>query len=452
MVKKWNEFIKGELEYFRVHLPKFLCDDEKVRCKAQKLEKVLAKNEKDITVQPKMLKIATKLIKIILADSIKYLSENGFEKDRQAPYRRTIDNVNEYIDSFVNLEEYLFGIDFRYRDHLLHSLWVYLLGHRFIRESVGYDKMRIMAQGYLQGEGYLSIQERGRLEDSLKYKGKLKRDPYFLTSYFEAMWGMIALLHDFGYPIEKIGSDFPQQISDTFKKFGVDFRSMLQVDVGSGVALLYEPVSEIISAGTRPKGLTDGESNLIGRIAKDKEWWSESGDEEAVRITYVKDGKERAYYYNPNRRITEIEKAIYNPILKNLKTNDKKETLYILRPTEIKKVEEQEYEFRIAFALKKHPAWSAIYAFSQIAYLHAGSRLLGGGHDYLHLLTVKDILYSIVHHSHESPMDYLINRFSFILLLMDEIEEIGRYSKGGEPRGGELSRCKMEWNVTENHK
>jgi len=31
---------------------------------------------------------------------------------------------------------------------------------------------------------------------------------------------------------------------------------------------------------------------------------------------------------------------------------------------------------------------------------------------------------------------------------MDDIEEFGRYSKGGKPRGGELSRCNMRWEVT----
>lgn len=457
----WYEFIKKELlEYFREELPGFLCNHkQEIYCKIEELEKLLGKNVNDITVQSDILEVGTELIKLILEDSIRYLSKNGLQKNRRAPYRRSIDNVNRYVKSFVKFEEYLFGIDFNYRDHLLHSLWVYLLGHEFINKSGGYDQMRIMGQASIpvsNSDGdlvYHLFQGGGRLEDWLKGKGLKKDNPHFLTSYFEAMWGMIALLHDFGYPIEKI-SDFPQQVNDTLKKFGVDFGSIFQIETGSGVALLFEPVSEIISTLTRPKGLTDGEGDLIRSIVSDK-WWkklSENENDGTIKVYVEKEEDEYdSYYYIPC--LTKIEKTLFKPILRRLegiKTKNGEKFLRVKRPTEITKSEEQEYEFKIAFARKKHPAWSAIYAFSNIAYLHMGSRLPGGGHDYLHLLTVKDILYSIVHHFHEAPTDYMMNRFPFILLLMDDIEEIGRYSKGGKPRGIEMSRCKMRWEVTEN--
>jgi len=297
---------------------------------------------------------------------------------------------------------------------------------------------------------------------------------------------MIALLHDFGYPIEKI-SGFPQQVNDTLKKFGVDFGSIFQIETGSGVALLFEPVSEIISTMTRPKGLTDEEDDLLKdisyelkelkgqplrKISCEVEGVSREVIESDERIIIKFKGEDEKFYYKPieqtgvliqgqdgkwycytPKRLTEGEKTLLNPMSRRLvgQENNNGISWKIFRPTTIANSEEQEYEFKIAFARKKHPAWSAIYAFSNIAYLHMGSLQPGGGHDYLHLLTVKDILYSIVHHAHEAPTDYMMNRFSFILLLMDDIEEIGRYSKGGKPRGMELSRCNIRWKVDGNH-
>ena len=104
------------------------------------------------------------------------------------------------------------------------------------------------------------------------------------------------------------------------------------------------------------------------------------------------------------------------------------------RPT-TSKDEGAEMEFRIASVNKAHSAWSSILAFKNIAYLHEGTYHGGGRRDYLKLLTQRDILYSILHHTSEEPKDEAVNRFQFVLLLMDDIEETIRYSRGGKQRG-----------------
>ena len=89
-----------------------------------------------------------------------------------------------------------------------------------------------------------------------------------------------------------------------------------------------------------------------------------------------------------------------------------------------------EVEFEIASVDKIHSAWSAILAFRNIDYLHADDHSWFD-RDFRLMLTKRDILYSIVHHTSEEPTDLVVNRFQFILLLMDDMEEALRYSRGG---------------------
>ena len=50
---------------------------------------------------------------------------------------------NQVIFTFKIFEEMLFGLDSTYRDHTLHSLWVYLYGHEFVKCIGGYDVIEI---------------------------------------------------------------------------------------------------------------------------------------------------------------------------------------------------------------------------------------------------------------------------------------------------------------------
>ncbi len=145
--------------------------------------------------------------------------------------------------------------------------------------------------------------------------------------------------------------------------------------------------------------------------------------------------------YRPERITPEQEKEYF-------RTAEQKGLVHHIqrRPT-TDKDEAIEMEFRIASVDKIHSAWSSILAFKNIAYLHEGTYHGGGSRNYLKLLTQRDILYSILHHTSEEPNDVAVNRFQFVLLLMDDIEETIRYSRGGKLRGLKSEHCKAEWEV-----
>lgn len=364
------------LKFFEKNLPNFLSTDQQIKTVIADLSEIL-EDEGSTDFHTNLLASGKIFIKHIISKSIECLSDES-----NSPKNRSIKKINQYIDAFTLFEEMLFGLDPRYRDHTLHSLWVYLFGHEFITCIGGYDAIKIAGQ--------MSI---------IYPKFVLGTPPVKDTRiHLEAMWGMISILHDLGYPIEAISNRPHEVFGRILEPFAIDFSSIFQMDLGSRISLLYQSVCDLLSTMYRPEEITPEEA----------ENYSEEADKKASRGL-----------------------------------------LYIPRPPTTTKAEAIEMEFRIASVDKIHSAWSSILAFKNIAYLHESDYHGGGTRDYLKLLTKRDILYSIVHHTSEEPKDEAVNRFQFILLLMDDIEETVRYSRGGKERGIESDRCEAKWEVGE---
>lgn len=373
----------ASLEYFEENLPNFLSGKDKITYLTKELKENLSDGSEEFHAN--ILKSGKKLIKYILTESIDYLSEES-----KSPKNKSIKSINQYIDAFVLFEEMLFGLNPKYRDHTLHSLWVYLFGHQWIIKLGGYENIKIA----------------GQININFFKGGKL----YFVLAtnpikcskeHLEAMWGMIAILHDLGYPVEAISNRPGEIFGQILEPFAIDFSSFLRIDFGSRISLLHDSICEVLASMYRPKELSDDE--------------------------------ERQTYADVDKKVKE---GHILPIL-------------VLRKPDVRKAEALEMEFRIASVDKIHSAWSSILAFKNITYLHESDYFGGGGRDYLKLLTKRDILYSIVHHTAEEPKDNAVNRFQFILLIVDDIEEAARYSKGGQERGLKSDYCDLRWDVDE---
>lgn len=362
------------LEFFENHLPEFLqrkeSEDRRIRNLISPLKGAL-KETPSLFSHKNQLKYGKKLIKHIITKSIEHLSD-----ETNLPADRSIKKIECYIDNFTKFEEMLFGLNLDYRDHTLHSLWVYLFGHQFIKEGMGgYENIKVIGQLY-----YIYNKVGAEI---MVCAPRLKCS----KEHLQAMWGMVAILHDLGYPVEAFSNEVHDIFRSVLDPIAIDFSSIFQPDFGSRITLLHQSACDILSA-----------------------------------------------LYSPDISIKEIERVIeeYPEDTPNIKLHG--------LPT-ITKSEEHEMEFRVASVNKIHSAWSVILAFKNIAYLHSYQG------DYKDLMSKKDILYSILHHTDEAPKDKAVNRFQFILILMDDIEEAGRYSKGGKLRGLEVDRCDLRWDV-----
>jgi len=201
-----------------------------------------------------------------------------------------------------------------------------------------------------------------------------------------------------GYPIEVISNKPSEVFGRILEPFAVDFNSVFHMDLGSRISLIHQSLCDLLSTTYRPMGFAKGES---------EKYYKKADEDNSGRLLFVE------------------------------------------REPTVSKAETIEMEFRIASVDKNHSAWSAILAYKNIGYLHESDYRGGGDRDFLKLLTRRDILYSIVHHTSEEPKDSAINRFQFILLLIDDIEEAARYSRGGRTRGIAADYCDLRWSIDE---
>ena len=100
--------------------------------------------------------------------------------------------------------------------------------------------------------GYEAIKIAGQHDIKYSIDNKLK---FILTTveekgtrtHMEAMWGMISILHDLGYPIQRLVKTPHEVFKDILEPFAIDFNSIFQSDLGSPIALLYGSICDLLS-------------------------------------------------------------------------------------------------------------------------------------------------------------------------------------------------------------
>jgi len=126
------------------------------------------------------LAILKKVWKKLLGNAIIFLKSKD---DREMFHDGEIfgtDKLMEIIEEFSTFENLLYGVIDHYREHIAHAFRVFLLGEGLIRESFGFEEVHILCES--------RISKRIRISPDEK----------------EAMWCIIALTHDIGYPLEGI--------------------------------------------------------------------------------------------------------------------------------------------------------------------------------------------------------------------------------------------------------
>jgi len=159
---------------------------------------ILLKNAKEIE---KEIEIVKKIWKLLFENAL-----SSIDSDRKG-----YDDLFRYLDEFIDFENLLFASDEFYRDHTLHSLWVYLLGE-YVQNTEPFKNLFgkfIVPTGKLDNlyklQKFLSKIEENRKDVKLFYHQKFFIDT--IIQYFssnQAVWCIIALCHDLGYPIKSI--------------------------------------------------------------------------------------------------------------------------------------------------------------------------------------------------------------------------------------------------------
>ncbi|MHA1380997.1 MAG: hypothetical protein ACTSRG_21730 [Candidatus Helarchaeota archaeon] len=181
-----NEFCKrlkenkNEYEFLKDDISKLILHLSKIR------EKITPENSNDI------IKKAKKIWKILFRACLTSLFHelNGLE------------DLYSYLDQFVEYEELLYGSDEKYRDHFLHSLWVYFIGDHFLSKVNKLVIGEVHYKHFLAETDELANNKKDfEFEEDLKIGGEVHNH---LISRKREVWCFIALTHDLGYPLEKI--------------------------------------------------------------------------------------------------------------------------------------------------------------------------------------------------------------------------------------------------------
>jgi hypothetical protein len=120
------------------------------------------------------------------------------------PDKRGYDKLFKYFDEYVDFEELIFASDSFYRDHTLHSLWVYFLGEYIIRNK---EFKLISTQMNLSVDLHTKVRDsilELNMEDVFGDTIAIFNKIISFDVYNESIRCAAAITHDLGYPIKKI--------------------------------------------------------------------------------------------------------------------------------------------------------------------------------------------------------------------------------------------------------
>jgi len=111
----------------------------------------------------------------------------------------------EYLDNATKFEDLLYGLEPYYRDHTLHSLWVYLIGVKLMGKGGLLEETADKLNWYLFNDI-----EQGRktypYPPILRQWANFRKECFCiqLKGHKEAVWCIMALCHDLGYSLSKL--------------------------------------------------------------------------------------------------------------------------------------------------------------------------------------------------------------------------------------------------------
>lgn len=158
-----------------------------------------------------------KIWKALLVDAIHFLKINDkrereyFSKDKKKTTMDTdgaeaaainsvygIEELFGYFKQFSDFESILYGTDKYYRDHVTHPIKVWLIGQHILAKFGSTFSFSV-------GGKHIPVKDAKHADDSFEPpQDRVLDSLYISTAELSAMWAIIALTHDLGYPLEKV--------------------------------------------------------------------------------------------------------------------------------------------------------------------------------------------------------------------------------------------------------
>lgn len=330
--------------------------------------------------------IARRLWKLLFEDAMRALS----------PDRRGYGRLFEYFDDFVEFEELIFASDSFYRDHTIHSLWVYFLQEYLVREPRFAPLLAGLGSRAAPPE-VVELLELMGLQDML----------HLLVGTRPAVRCVAALTHDLGYPIKKIGKInraiakmAPYFDIEHHTEFRFDFSDVQQHFIDALLTLLATNFYGALDAG--------GVVTLFELLAGEKR--PPKGVEELKTLLRAASPEKRA----------EAGRTFVKALLFDNRVDHHR---YIRR---CEQLEQNDHGFMSAYLLcKMLPAFTDAAVYLQ-EHRHVDEDLHRG--------PMWDILNAVADHSARTFRISQVAELSDLLTLVDEFEEFSRISRASKNR------------------
>lgn len=343
------------------------------------------------------------LWKLLFTAAMSYLDSN----------KRGYDKLFKYFDEYVKFEELIFASDPFYRDHTLHSIWVYLLGEYLIKsehypifqdhyhffKNCEYIKLFLLGIGDNDNASKFQNMENGKtMLDSLRC--------------------IVALTHDLGYPLKKV-----EKINESIKKiipyfsinrfegFSFNFESLQQSFIFSFLEALC--VNIRINVGTEKEV-----ENILAKTLTN----------EIIDNAFVINGINQNYLDTLTDQQKDIIKKAIGPLIKVEHDIEKKLRFSF-------DLEQYEHGIMSAFLLVK-----TVDCFRKFSLSNFNSKLTS---DISCAFDPKqEILTAISNHTSKGFQIKGLYNLSEYLILIDEIEEFSRISRADQNRAYISEFCK----------
>ena len=166
-----------------------------------------------------------------------------------------IDELGEFFQNYCDFEKILYGNGEYYRDHVSHVFKVFLLGEKFVNEELkDFSSIEVMDSKLL-----LNNLKQGPDEKDEDYQ-KRKEKKLITADEKEAMWCIVSLTHDLGYPTEVV-NDIHDNLKNMLTIFNIQDVSYI---LSQQSQMFNDSIVKLISSDLKIVEKSDNESTEEG--------------------------------------------------------------------------------------------------------------------------------------------------------------------------------------------
>ena len=178
-------------------------------------------------------------------------------------------NLFDFLEAATEFEDLLYGLEHYYRDHTLHSLWVYFLGEYILRELLPDIHTNLNWYLFNDIERNQSDYSKKLVDKASKREKELNKE---INKHKDATWCLMALCHDLGYSLAKFDK-LNEKVKTVLNFFDLpDFKHIgYSLDVEH--QYLVKQFLELMAIDVRIVPNTDQKEELIKCYRDDATYW-----------------------------------------------------------------------------------------------------------------------------------------------------------------------------------